>query len=93
MRVYRIILIAVLLFLFPAEGYSLLNKSRTGGMSEIYLGQAVLNVEGGFIEWYEKSNISIRANAIEISLDIDNSASKDDKEFNIVVNNVNPEIT
>jgi len=77
----------------PVKSQAFLEADRTGGMSEIYINGTRIKVEGGFIEWYEKNDISIRAKGIEISLNIDNSQSEKDKSFNVIVGNINPEIT
>lgn len=82
-----------LLLIFPSGSHAFLATDRTGGMSEIFINGTRIKVEGAFIEWYEKDDISVRSKGVEISLNIDNSQSEKDKNFNIIVRNVNPDMT
>lgn len=80
------------LTLVPADAYSFFDSDRTGGMSEVYIAGASVKVVGGFIERYEKSSIYVRGKGLEISLNIDNTASEENKTFNFIINNINSEI-
>lgn len=95
MKLYNFLALFLLTFfiILPNNSYAFLDADRTGGMSEIFIGGTRIKVEGAFIEWYEKDDISIRAKGVEISLNIDNSQSEKDKSFNIIVGNINPGIT
>lgn len=85
--------VAVILLALPLTAHSLLGAARTGGISEVYIADTRIKVDGGFVEWFEGKDLSVRAKGLEISLNIDNSASKEDVNLNFVVSNVNPDIT
>jgi len=87
------ILFAITLILMPASANSFFDSERTGGMSEVYIADSSVKVTGGFIDRYSGNSISVRAKGLEISLNIDNSSSDEDKTFDFIVNNINAEIT
>jgi len=83
----------LILFLisFPSYSYSFLGNDLTGGMSQIYLAETKILVDGGFVEWAGKDEVSIRAKGLDISINIDNSQSDKDRKFRVHVNNINSE--
>ncbi|MBE9536603.1 MAG: metallophosphoesterase [Proteobacteria bacterium] len=83
----------LMLFLLPVHAFSLIGKSRTGGMSEVFVGESRVSVSGGFVEWYDDNTISVRAKALEVSITIDNLDSDKAGKFDFRVSNVNPELT
>ena len=87
------IFLGTILILIPVRADSFFNSDRTGGMSEVYIADSTVKVTGGFIDRYSGNSISVRAKGLEISLNIDNSSSDEDKKFDFIVNNVNAEIT
>ncbi|MDH3975826.1 MAG: hypothetical protein OEV42_16255 [Deltaproteobacteria bacterium] len=95
MKFYNFLAIVLLnlFIILPSHSHAFLDADKTGGMSEIYINGTRIKVEGAFIEWYEKDDISIRSKGVEVSLNIDNSQSEKDKNFDIIVSNINPGIT
>lgn len=91
-NIFAVLLLGFLVTL-PVNSQAFLNADRTGGMSEIFINGTRIKVEGAFIEWYERDDISVRAKGVEVSLNIDNSQSEKDRNFNIIVENINPGIT
>jgi len=85
--------VLLLLVLLPGHALSFIGKSRTGGMSEVFVGESRVSVGGGFVEWYEGGRISVRAKAVEVSITLDNLASDKASKFEFHVSNVNPELT
>jgi hypothetical protein len=82
-----------MLALLPGYAFSFMGKSRTGGMSEVFVGSSRISVSGGFIEWYEDGRISVRAKAVEVSITVDNLDSDRVGKFEFHVSNINPELT
>ncbi len=81
------------LLLLAADSHAFLESNKTGGMSELFLGDTKVKVDGGFIDSYDGEEIHVRAKGLEVTLNIDNSASNEDKTFRFFVHNVNPEKT
>lgn len=91
-NIFYNIVLALTLILIPVSANSFFDSERTGGMSEVYIVDSSVKVAGGFIDSYSGKSISVRAKGLEISLNIDNSSSDEDKTFDFIVNNINAEI-
>lgn len=85
--------VVVISVLSPSEADALLGENRTGGMSELYLDKTRIKIDGGYITQFENADIYVRAKGIEVSINVDNSASQEDRNLNFTVGNVNPETT
>lgn len=90
---YIITAFLLILMFLPGYAFSFSAKSRTGGMSEVFLSGSRVSVNGGFVEWYEGGEIYVRAKAVEVSITIDNLNSDEAGSFEFHVSNVNPELT
>ena len=88
-----IFIITASILLLAADTQAFMEKNVTGGMSELFLGGTKVKVDGGFIGWYDGEEIHVRAKGLDVTLNIDNSASNEDKTFKFFVHNVNPEKT
>jgi len=77
--------------LYPLNVYAIFGNNTTGGMSDIYLDNTRVKVSGGFIDNYKRSSISVVGKGIDLSLTIDNSGSKEDKDINVLISNINPD--
>ncbi|MBE9504579.1 MAG: metallophosphoesterase [Proteobacteria bacterium] len=82
----------VILFI-PFMANAFFGKNSTGGTSVIYLDDTRIKIDGGFIEWYDSAEISVRGKGVETTINVDNSSSNEVRSFNVSVNNINPEIT
>lgn len=91
-NLFKILLVAILT-LFPLNLFALFDNNSTGGMSEIYLDNTKVKVNGGFINGYKDNSISVTGKGIDLSLTVDNSSSKEDKKINILISNINPNIS
>jgi hypothetical protein len=87
------ILMTLAMLFFPLTANAFLGKNSTGGTSVIYLGETRINVDGGFIEWYDSAEISVRGKGIDITINVDNSNSNEARSIDVSVSNINPEIT
>lgn len=91
-NIIKILMIFVMLFL-PLTANAFLGKKSAGGTSVIYLGDTRIKVDGGFIEWYDSGDISVRGKGLEVSINVDNSTSNEARSLDVSVSNINPVIT
>ena len=91
-KLFKLLLVAVLTS-FPLNVFALFGNNSTGGMSEIYLDNTRIKVNGGFIDGYEENSISVTGKGIDLSLTVDNSGSKDNRNISILISNINPNIS